>query len=198
VRGKHGLLVGTALAATIGGGCGGTRQDAGEPSGHFALRVDNASFPAAQSISRVVTLSLVVRNAGSRTAPNVAVTLLGPDRSTASAAFAETSDQSGLASRSRPIWIIDHGPAAGDGAYSNTWSLGPLAPGHSRRFSWTVTPTRPGRFDVVYRVAAGLSGRARAVGPGGRAVTGVFRATIDGKPAQATVDAAGNVVTGGG
>jgi hypothetical protein len=198
VRGKRGLLVGTAFAATIGAGCGGTRQDAGEPSGRFALRVDHASFPSAQSVSRDVTLSLVVRNAGSRTAPDVAVTLLGRDGSTASAAFAETSDQSGLASRSKPIWIVDHGPGGGDTAYSNSWSLGPLAPGRSRRFSWTVTPARPGHFDVVYRVAAGLTGKARAVGPGGRAVTGHFRASISDKPAQATVDAAGNVVTGGG
>jgi hypothetical protein len=198
VRGKRGLLVGTAFAAAIGAGCGGTRQDAGEPSGRFALRVDHASFPSAQSISRDVTLSLVVRNAGSRTAPDVAVTLLGRDGSTASAAFAETSDQSGLASRSKPIWIVDHGPGGGDTAYSNSWSLGPLAPGRSRRFSWTVTPARPGRFDVVYRVAAGLTGRARAVGPGGRAVTGYFRTSISDKPAQATVDADGNVVTGGG
>jgi hypothetical protein len=198
VRGKRGLLVASALAATIGAGCGGTRQDAAEPSGRFALRVDHASFPSAQSVSRDVRLSLVVRNAGSRTAPDVAVTLLGPDRSTASASFAQTSDETGQASRSQPIWIIDHGPGGGDTAYSNTWSLGPLAPGRSRRFSWSVTPIRPGHFDVVYRVAAGLNGKARAVGPGGRRVTGSFHASISGKPAQATVDAAGNVVPGGG
>lgn len=195
VRGKRRIVAGVALSAALVSGCGGTRQDASEPSGDFPMRVVKASFPAQQRLSDHTRMVISVRNEGRKTVPIVAVTLLDPKLKTQAGAFGDTSNEPDLASRSRPIWIVDQGPLNGDTAYSNTWALGPLAPGKTETFIWSVTPLKPGAHTILYRVAAGLNGKAKAVVAGGRPVEGKFRASISTKPAAASVDAAGNVVT---
>jgi hypothetical protein len=177
-----------ALAAVAGAGCGGSdRQDADEPAGDFPVEVTAASFPARQRVSRPATMKIAVRNAGRRAVPGVAVTLFKTGGGTQAAAFAQTSEQPGLASSSRPIWIVQDGPRGGDTVYANTWSLGPLAAGKTKTFAWDVTPIRGGRYSISYRVAAGLTGRARAVAPGGGPVGGRFSVRIDDTPATATI-----------
>ena len=64
-----------ACAGLIASGCGGARQDAHEPSGTFTLQVVKASFPAGQAVARPDQSELVLRNSGTQTAPNVAVTV---------------------------------------------------------------------------------------------------------------------------
>src|SRR5215204_7298921 len=66
-----------ALAATVlVAGCGGApRQDEDEPSGSYKLEVAGARFPASQSIAESATMSIRVRNADTKAAPNVAVTV---------------------------------------------------------------------------------------------------------------------------
>jgi hypothetical protein len=192
---------GTAVAVLLATGCGGTRQDANEPSGTFALRVSAASFPAKQHLSQEAVMKVTVVNTGTKTAPNVAVSVFQTGQAgeeTHAAAFSDNSKQSGLAATSRPIWIVDQGPYGGDTAYSNTWALGPLAPHRSRTFSWHVSPTRAGTYGVTYEVAAGLNGKARASGPGGSAPRGSFHIAVSDKPAAGSVDANGNVVNSGG
>ena len=49
-------------------------------------------------------------------------------------------------------------------AYSNTWALGPLAPNKTATFIWRVTAVQPGLHIVAWEVAAGLNGKAKAVG----------------------------------
>jgi hypothetical protein len=200
VRGIHALVSGaTALCALGAAGCGGgERQDANEPSGTFPLRVSAASFPASQSLSGETRMRITVENTGSRTAPDVAVTVFKKGNGTRASAFAENSKQIGLGSTSRPIWIVDSGPKGGDTAYSNTWALGPLKPHASRTFTWRVSPVRAGTFAVAYEVAAGLTGKAQARAPGGGRPRGAFRVTVSDKPAHSTVDAKGDVVNGGG
>ena len=56
----------------------------------------------------------------------------------------------------------------------DTWALGPLKPGRQKMFRWSVTAVRPGRYRITYRVAAGLDGKAKAVGVGGSAPAGLF------------------------
>jgi hypothetical protein len=192
---------GTALAVLLATGCGGARQDAKEPAGTFPLRVSAASFPARQRLSQEAVMKVTVENTGTKAVPNVAVSVFNTGKAgdrTRAAAFADTSKQPGLASTSRPIWIVDKGPYGGDTAYANTWALGALAPHRSRTFSWHVSPTRAGSFGVTYEVAAGLNGRARATAPGGGVPRGSFRVAVSGTPAQGTVDANGNVVNSGG
>ncbi len=160
-------LLGVGL--TLAGCGGGTRQDAGEPSADFPLRIVHASFPAIQSIARPERMVLAVRNAGTSTVPNLAVTV---------DSFNYASNYPELASNKRPIWVIEQGPGgiarppvqseevspAGGGQtnYVNTWALGPLAPGRTQVFVWHVVPVKPGLHVVHFRFAAGLSGKATA------------------------------------
>jgi hypothetical protein len=190
-------------------GCGGTRQDAHEPKGTFSVKVVKASFPAQQSIARQTPMILQVRNTGTQTVPNVAVSI---------DSFAYRSDYPELASNKRPIWVVETGPGAipqrpveseavsppggGQTAYVNTWALGALAPGHIATFVWRVVPVKAGRYTVHYTVAAGLSGRARAladlrsVAHGGPAV-GHFTVEIAPRPPATHFDPeTGQVVPG--
>jgi hypothetical protein len=79
-------------------------------------------------------------------------------------------------------------------AYANTWALGRLAPGQTKSFVWRVTAVKPGVHRIVYRIAAGLNGKAKAVLAGGGIPQGHFTVTIDGKPENAVVNDAGQVV----
>jgi hypothetical protein len=185
-----------ALAAACGcalglAACGGgTRQDAGEPTGTYTVKVLDASFPAKQSIARQTSLSLSVRNSGSKAVPDLAVTL---------DSFDYTSDYPELAVDKRPVWAIEHGAGstatsppveteevstAGSGqtAYVNTWAFGRLAPGATRTLTWHVVPVKSGSYTVHYAIAAGLSGKAKARLESGGLVQGQFAVDIAPKP----------------
>ncbi|MEJ7785388.1 MAG: hypothetical protein WKF96_11330 [Solirubrobacteraceae bacterium] len=169
-----------AVAVLVAGCGGGTRQDAEEPSGTFEVEVVSAKFPEQQKLARQERLVLEVRNADTKTIPNVAVTI--------NPGFAVRSNRPDLADPNRPVWIVDDGPLGGGTAYTSTWALGALKAGESRRFVWKVTPVRSGRHEVGYRVAAGLNGKAKAQIAGGDKAEGSFNVTISDKPSQATVD----------
>jgi hypothetical protein len=186
--------VAMALAA---GGCGGSeRQDADEPEGDHRLEVSAASFPGKQSIAERSTLAISVRNADSKAAPNVAVTVetaaATPGESAVS--FGQRSGDDQQADSSRPIWILDSGPAGGDSAASNTWTLGRLEVGQSKTFKWRVTAVQAGSYTLNYRVSPGLNGRARIAG-GGK-THGSLKVSIADDPVPARVDDNGNVVRG--
>lgn len=196
------VLAGAALALA---GCGGgTRQDAGEPSASYQVKVVRASFPSEQSIARPEQMELAVENDGSRRIPSLAVTV---------DSFDYLSDYPGLADRIRPVWAVEEGPGpvadppvntqevsrpgGAETAYVNTWSLGSLAPGQTQTYVWKVVPVKPGEHVVRYSVAAGLAGKARASSAGGGAVQGRFDVRIAGTPPATHVDpATGKVVAG--
>jgi hypothetical protein len=204
------VVAGLALA---GCGGGGASQTAGEATGKFPVQVSQATFPTLQRLSQHTHLVIRVRNMGSRTIPDIAVTIINPRYGTAAQAFATLLPQSPpgqpiLAGRSRPAWIVDQppgpcaysckqgGPGGAITAFSNTWALGKLAPGHVARFDWGVTAVQPGTYTIKYEIAAGLSGKARAVlaGAGHGPVYGTFRVTVSGKPRQAYVNNNGQIV----
>jgi hypothetical protein len=187
-----------ALGATaLVAGCGAARQDAHEAKGEFSVQVLAASFPARQSIAKPTTFELRVENTGTRTVPNIAVTL---------DSFSYASNYAGLAARQRPVWVIEEGagaqpsspvesesvspPGGGQTAYVNTWALGPLAPGSSQTFEWHVVPIKPGTYTVHYTLAAGLAGKAKAVASSGGAVSGTLTADIAAKPGARHVNPA--------
>jgi hypothetical protein len=198
-------------------GCGGgSRQDVNEPSGTFPVDVTTATFPTAQTLSQRSKLVIDVRNSGHKTIPNIAVTICNnscayPAAETGSgasvSAFGTTLDMPGLASSSRPVWIVDRppgpckyscqsgGPGSAVTAYTNTWALGRLAAGQSVRFEWGVTAIKPGQYTIAYQVAAGLNGKAKAMASDGTTPTGTFHVKISSKPAQAYVNDAGQIVT---
>jgi hypothetical protein len=169
-----------AVAVLVSGCGGGTRQDANEASGTFNVDVVSASFAEKQKLARQEQLVVEVRNADTKTIPNVAVTI--------DPGFAVRSNRQDLADPNRPVWIVDDGPLGGGTAYTNTWALGPLKAGETKKFVWKVTPVRSGSHEVRYHVAAGLNGKAKAQGAGGKAAEGTFTVNISQKPSQATVD----------
>jgi hypothetical protein len=183
--------------ALLAAGCGPQRQDANEPRGNYPVEVA-ASFPSSQRLAKPAIFSVRVRNAGTKTMPNVAVTVTSKGKGTSAEAFAQTNQQVGLQSRSRPVWIVDRGPKGGETAFANTWAVGSLGAGRSTTIQWRVTPVKPGKFGISYRVAAGLYGKARAVLQGGGIPKGSFDVSITNAPRQSRVAGNGAIVEGGG
>ncbi len=194
-----------ACAALLLGGCGGGRRaDAGEPSRTFTVEIVKATFSPKQSIAKPTAMRLEIRNADSRTIPNLAVTV---------DSFYYTSTYRELAADKRPIWVVERGPGrlpeppvqseavsppgGGQTAYVNTWALGPLAAGHTQTFEWKVAPVKAGTYTVHVKVAAGLAGRARAAFPGGGAPGKAFTAQIAPAPPATHVNPNTGRVTGG-
>jgi hypothetical protein len=199
-------------------GSGGARQNATEPRGKFPVAVDAASFPTAQTLSQHTQLTIAVRNSGSKTIPDIAVTICNvscaypalTEQGTSAQAFSQDVNAKYLANASRPVWVVDRPPGpcgyscenGGQGtavtAYSNTWALGPLHPGKTVRFDWKVTAVSPGRHVVAWEVAAGLNGQAHAVLSNGSLPHGAFAVTVSAKPARTYVNNSGQIVTGSG
>jgi hypothetical protein len=179
-----------ALAtASLVAGCGGTGRGSGgsgaSAGGSGGRRGDfqvalASSFPRHQRLAQRTSFQVRITNVGGRVMPDVAVTVLNPRYGTAAQAFGTllAPTRPGrpiLASRSRPVWIINRapgpcgyscrsrGPGGAATAYSNTWALGRLAPGHTVVFRWKLTAIKAGAYTVEYEVAPGLSGAARAV-----------------------------------
>lgn len=193
-----------AACATFVGCGGGSQQDVHEAKGSFEMKIVKASFPGTQAVARPARLQLQVRNTGSHTVPNVAITV-------DSLSYTATTPE--LAANKRPIWAIEEGPGTkalspvesqevsppggGQTAYVNTWALGPLAAGKTQTFSWKVVPVKPGKYTVNYAIAAGLSGKARAVLHSGGGVDGHFTVNIAAAPPTTHVDPrTGKIVTG--
>ena len=201
MRGRVASL--TAVAVLGVAGCGGEKaQDADEKAGTYPVDIVRATFPAKQRLADTSVLEITVRNAGDKVIPNLATTIRKGDNSGEATtegnaqAFAEASQQPGLADPSRPVWILDRGPRGGVTAYTNTWALGTLKPGQQKTFRWHVTAVKPGVHSIRYEVAAGLDGKAKAVLSGGSGrPRGAFTIDVSGAPADARVDDDGKVVT---
>jgi hypothetical protein len=174
------------LGVAIAGCGGGGDLTAGETSGTFKVDVVRASFPAQQHLSAASRFVIDVRNAGDKEIHNVAVTLDG---------FSAVSTHPGAADPTRPVWVVDDGPQAGTTTYVNTWALGRLPAGQTRRFVWRVTAVQPGEHRLRYRVGAGLTGKGQAVTADDSAPEGSVKVHVDREPSQSSVDpATGKVV----
>lgn len=193
-----------SLCAFALGSCGGgERQDANEPKGNFKVEVVSAKFPADQKLAKRSELEIVVRNAEERRAiPNIAVTVLG---------FDERRKNRELADPTRPVFVIngvpkqigtfpeskEAAPEGGETAYVGTWALGRLEAGEKKAFRWSVTAVRPGPYELRYEVAAGLDGKAKAVGVAGKAPKGEFAGTItDAAPDSRVADDGRTIIDG--
>ena len=221
MRGAGRLIIILGTIATSGlalAACGsGARQDANEPTGKFPVTISAASFPARQRLAQHSVLVIRVRNSGTKPIPNVAVTICNvtctysphqpPGWGTSVQPFGEYLHQPGLASHSRPVWIVDRPPGpchyscqnGGAGSYftaaSNTWAAGQLPPGHTATFTWGVTAVAAGAHTVAWQVSAGLYGKARAVLSNGSIPKGAFRVRITRVPQQAFVTSGGKIIT---
>jgi hypothetical protein len=143
-----------------------------------------ASFPGKQKLAKSSDLVVTVRNAGRDTIPDIAMTVNG---------FDTHKSNPDLAEATRPVFALngvqvkiagfpeskDAAPRGCDTAYVNTWACGPLKPNQMKTFRWSVTAVHAGDYRVVWRVAAGLDGKAKAVAQGGGpAPSGRFTGTI--------------------
>ena len=176
-------LIAAAAAAVVVLGTaacgGGATQGADEPSGTYRVAIVRSSFPARQHVAAPTRLVIDVRNTGRKTVPDVAVTV---------DAFSSRSERTDLADPQRPVWIVDRPPEGSTTAYTDTWALGPLAAGETKRFVWRLTPVQPGTHRLEYRVAAGLTGQAKAVLAGDRVPEREMTVRISTRPASARVD----------
>lgn len=212
---KTPALAAASAAALILAACGsGSRQDAHAPSGTFPVQVTAAKWTSFQRLAQHTHLVIAVRNVGTKPIPNLAISICNTTchypaptgQGTSVAAFAQYLSMPGLASHSRPVWVVDRPPGpcgyscqnGGQGAYvsanANTWQSGSLKPGQTAIFRWALTAVQPGHFVVAYQVAGDLYGKARTILPDGLTPEGSFAVTIARAPAQSYVNANGQVV----
>ena len=176
----------TLIFAVVASGCGGTtakgsRQDKDEPKGEFPVSVEEAEFPLRQKLAQSSTMRIVVRNAGDKRVPNIAVTVqCDSSKDGQNGSFDRQIGGQANADKNRPNFVIDRIPGAErpasrqeldplerSTAYVNTYTLGSLAANRTATFEWRVTAVRAGDFRLCYRVAAGLDGNAKAVAASG-------------------------------
>jgi hypothetical protein len=182
-----------ALAAT---GCGDASDDGDEQAASYRVSLPQTTFPARQQLAHPVEMTIAVRNASDRTIPNVTATLAtGGDAPPGADAFGTQLDDAGLASRTRPVWIVDEGPVSGDTAYANTWALGSLGPGDTREFTWRVVPVRAGSYELRYRLTGSTTGRSQLRMRDGSVPQGSFTVRVSGKPSQVRVTPDGRIVS---
>jgi hypothetical protein len=193
-------LAGVALFAGCGGG---ERQDEDEPEGDFKVEVTRASFPKEQRLAQSSDLVITVRNAGTRTIPNIAMTVEG---------FNFRADDVTLADPERPQFVVnglpreiggfpeakDATPLGCDTAYVDTWACGRLEAGAEKTFRWSVTAVKAGHYRISYSVAAGLDGKAKAVGAAaGGPPRGSFTGTVSDQAPEVRVADDGKTVVEG-
>lgn len=184
-----------AAASFAFAGCGGgERQDANEKDGTYKVDIVDTSFPPRQQLAQGTEMVIVVRNVDEHTIPDLSVTVEAEGEGTEAVAFGTLSDEPALASRSRPVWVVEHGPHSGDTAYTNTWAIGPLEPGRDAEFRWRVAAVEPGSYRLTYRLAGSLGGKSRVELEDGGAAAGSFDVVVNRKPRQARIAADGTIV----
>lgn len=187
------LAVAVAAAGLAACGSGSTLSD--EPSGSYRVDVTRASFTARQHISAATDLVLAIRNDGTETIPELAVTVW-----TGAGGVGSSKAQGAFSTPDGPVWAtaagypkflapgtspdeLDAAPSAGaEAAPTNTYVFGELDAGRSRTIVWRVIPVRAGTHTINYAVAAGAQGGADAVTASGARPTGRFCVRIADSP----------------
>jgi hypothetical protein len=192
-----------AVAALLAA-CGGESSDANQAAGTYDVRVTDASFPAEQRLGQTSLLQLGVRNTGKKALPALTVTIsiAGKEGQQSSLPFGVSNTQTGLAQPDRPVWVLAAGypklagseePGGGTTSNRKTFSFGPLKPGATTEAVWKLSAVKAGKFTVVYKIDAGLSGTAKAQ-TNGVAAGGSFATEISAVPPDTEVADDGEVV----
>lgn len=193
-----------AVAALLAA-CGGeASSDANQPAGTYDVRVTDASFPTEQRLGQTSLMELAVRNTGRKALPalTVTVSIAGKAGQDSSLPFGIRDPQTGLAQPDRPVWVLAAGyprlagssdPGGASTSNGKTFSFGPLKPGATTSAVWKLSAVKAGRFTVLYRIDAGLSGTAKAK-TNGVAAGGSFATEISAVPPDTEVTDDGEVV----
>jgi hypothetical protein len=193
------------VAATLAA-CGGeSSSDANEPSGTFRVDVETASFPTQQRLGQTSLLRLGLRNGGRKTVPKLTVsfTIAGSEGVDSPLPFGVRDPQAGLAQPQRPVWVLaatyprladSSQPGGASTSSAKTFAFGPLKPGETTEAVWKLSAVRAGKYTLLYRVNAGLSGKARAVTNGDVPTGGSIATEITAELPETTVNDSGEIV----
>ncbi|HEX5609318.1 MAG TPA: hypothetical protein VFX45_04400 [Solirubrobacterales bacterium] len=193
-------------AAALLGACGGeSSSDANEPGGTYRATVTTAKFPTEQNLGQTSLLRLGVRNDGNKTIPALAITIgiAGEQGTTSALPFGIRDPQVGLAQPDRPVWVLaqtyprlagSSEPGGTSTSNAKTFDFGPLKPGQTTNAVWKLSAVRAGKYTLLYRVNAGLSGKAKAKTDGDVAPGGTFVTEITSDLPETTVNDEGEVV----
>lgn len=164
-----------------------------------------ASFPPKQKLGQTSLLALGIRNTGKRTVPGLTVTftIAGKRGVDSSLPFGISDPQPELAAPERPVWVLAqtyprlHGSSAPGGASTSnrkTFAFGEVKPGKTVRAVWKLSAVRAGKYTLLYRIDAGLSGKARAKTTGGVNPGGSFATEISEELPETEVNGSGEIV----
>lgn len=193
-------------AAAMLGGCGSSSSSGDdEPTGTFHVKVTEASFPTAQNLGQTALLKLAIRNTGKRTVPalTVSFTIAGKEGVDSSLPFGVRDPQPELAQPERPVWVLAqsyprlHGSSKPGGASTSsakTFAFGELKPGKTTTAVWKLSAVRSGRYTLLYKVDAGLSGKAKAETDNGVRPGGSFATEISERLPETEVTNNGEIV----
>lgn len=193
------------MAALLGACGGGDSSADDEPTGTFDVKVTEASFPSLQRLGQTSLLRLGIRNTGDRAVPDLTVsfTIKGQQGEGSSLPFGVSDPQPDLAQPDRPVWVLAatyprlHGSSDPGGASTSsakTFAFGALKPGETTQAVWKLSAVRAGKFTLLYRIDAGLSGKAVARTEGGVAPGGSFITTVTDRLPETEVTDSGEIV----
>jgi len=169
------------------------------------VKVTEASFPTLQRLGQTSLLRLGIRNTGDRTVPGLTVsfTIKGQEGEDSSLPFAVSDPQPELAQPDRPVWVLAatyprlHGSSDPGGAATSsakTFALGPLEPGKTTQAVWKLSAVRAGKYTLLYKIDAGLGGKAVAKTEGGVAPGGSFATVVSDRLPETEVTDSGEIV----
>jgi hypothetical protein len=133
----------------------------------------------------------------------VTFTIAGKRGGESSLPFGISEPQPELAQPERPVWVLAatyprlHGSSDPGGASSSnrkTFDFGELEPGATTKAIWKLSAVRAGKYTLLYRIDAGLSGKARAKTTGGVAPGGSFATEISERLPETEVNGNGEIV----
>lgn len=195
-----------ALLALSVAACGsGSSSDANEAAGTYAVKVTRAEFPTRQELGQTSLLRLGIRNEGRKTIPalTASFSLAGKQGRASNLPFGIHDPEPGLAQPDRPVWVLaahypklaaSAEPGGAETSNPKTYDFGPLKPGATTNVVWKLSAVRSGRYALLYAIAAGLSGEAKAETAGGAAPGGSFAVRIVSATPNKVVNGAGEVV----
>ena len=193
-------------AAAVLGACGGSSSSSDdEPGGTFHVKVTEASFPSLQRLGQTSLLRLGIRNTGDRPVPGLTVsfTIKGQEGEDSSLPFGVSDPQPELAQPDRPVWVLAatyprlHGSSDPGGASTSspkTFSFGALKPGETTQAIWKLSAVRAGKYTLLYKIDAGVGGKAVAKTEGGVAPGGSFTTEVTDRLPETEVTDSGEIV----
>jgi hypothetical protein len=193
------------VAVLLGACGGGESSGSDEPAGTYPVRVTKSSFPTEQQLGQTTLLRIGVRNTGKRTVPALSLTIGvgGRQGRNSSLPFAIRDPQPGLAQPDRPVWVLaatyprlagSSEPGGASTSDPKTFGFGPLKPGETTEAVWKLSAVKAGKFNLIYRVNAGLSPQAKAVTNGNVAPGGSFATEITARLPETEVTDSGEVI----